>query len=101
MKRNYLLLLLLGHTIVTAYVFYKVGVLSVFPPYQELHTWQIFSDLFVSLGIILLLFYVEVKRKKQKLGPLIVCAIGMYFLGSFSPLIFLLVKKDLFVEERT
>ena len=98
MKRKILLVLLTIHSIVSLIVFQQVGVFSVFPPFQELYAWQIFSDLVVSLCLILFFIYHEMKQKRRPMGPLILCAVGMAILGSFSPLIFLLINKDLFGE---
>lgn len=94
--RTLLLLLLAGHAAVTAFALKDAGVLSVFPPFQERFVYQIFSDLAVSLALLLIVFHAELKRLGRSPKPLVFVFLGMAVVGSFAPLVYLLLKKDLF-----
>lgn len=96
MVRGFLIFLLLIHTLISFFVFKQVGVLSVFPPFDELHTTQIFSDLVVSASLVLTLIYVQLKKKNKSLKPFYACAGGVILTGSFALLIYLLIEKELF-----
>src|SRR4051812_13119520 len=89
-----LFLVLIGLTIFTIYVGVGAGYLSFFPPFKNLATTQIFSDLTIASGIILLLLY----RTRRALGhscwPIVLCGVGMVISGSIAPLIYLLVEKN-------
>ena len=43
----------------------------------------------------------ELKRKNKSLKPFALCIVGTLFAGSFSPLIYLLIEKDLVALEKT
>jgi len=94
--RTLVLLLLAGHSAVTAFALKDGSVLSVFPPFQERFVYQIFSDLAVSLALLLILFHGELKRLGRSPKPLVFVFLGMAAVGSFAPLVYLLVEKDLF-----
>lgn len=95
MTKLILVLILLGHTIVSGLVFQHVSILSVFPPFEESHTYQIFSDLLVSISLVMFFIYRELRRRKKSLTTFYVCCAGVIVMGSFSPLIYLLLDKDL------
>lgn len=94
--RRYIFGILIVHLGVSVLVLSKAGIQSVFPPFSEIYAYQIFSDVAASLALVLLLLGYELKRKNKSLKPLIGVAIGIVFLGSFSPLIYLLIERDLF-----
>jgi hypothetical protein len=91
-----MLILLIVHTVVSFYVFQTNSVWSILPPFKDLFVYQIFSDLGVSLSIVFLFLYREIKRKGKSLKPLMLCGFCTLLLGSFSPLVFLLIDSDLF-----
>ena len=82
-------------TTFSGYVSWHFGYSSAFPPFKDLPTTQIFWDLVIALSIVLHLFYRDLKRRKQPMWPLLLCAVGIILLGSISPLLFLLLRKDL------
>jgi hypothetical protein len=84
------------HTIVTWLSLKDASVWSVFPPFRDDFVYQIFSDLATSLGVILLLCYVRLKQKGRSMKGLALTFVGTALLGSFAPLTFLLIEKDLF-----
>jgi len=86
----------MAHSIVSLLVFRSADVLSVFPPFHEIHTYQIFSDLGVSLSIVMLFIYREIKLKKKRMIAFVFCGVATLLFGSFAPLIFLLINQDLF-----
>lgn len=99
MFRKYLILLLLAHTAMTFYFLRDHGFWSVFPPFQEGYTWQIFSDLVVSISLVLFFIYRQLKIQKQNLNSFYILIFGTAMLGSFAPLIYLLLNKNLFNDE--
>ncbi len=52
-----------------------------------------FYDLGIALGIVLMFLYNDAKRRKRPANYVVLCGVGMLFLGSISPLIYLLVDK--------
>ena len=62
---------------------------------NDLNTYQIFTDLVISVSLVLLLIYKQRVRKKQGLMPFLICYIGTFFLGS-SALFFHLVWDKIF-----
>jgi hypothetical protein len=95
MARKILILLLILHTIVSYFVFETNGYWSVFPPYNEFYVNQIFSDLVVSLTLVHLFIYLELRKQARSTKWVALSMVGAFFLGSFAPLIYLLVDKDL------
>lgn len=96
MTRIVLLTLLAIHTLVTFISLKEGSVWAVFPPFREDFVYQIFSDLVSALGIVFLLIYLRLKEKGRSLKRLFFAIAFTVPLGSFSPLIYLLVERDLF-----
>jgi hypothetical protein len=69
--------------------------MGAFPPFQELFVYQIFSDLVVSLILVLVFIYFEMRKKKKPLIPFVLCCAGVGLMGSFSVLIYLFLNSDL------
>ncbi len=96
MTRAVLIALLVAHTAITFAALRDESVWSVFPPFQQRYVYQIFSDLCASLGMVFLLCYHQLRRRGRSMRGLVITMLGAGLLGSFAPLIFLLVEKDLF-----
>lgn len=96
MIRALLIVLLLIHSAVSFFVFKQVGIMSAFPPFNELHTTQIFSDLCMSASVALIFIFVQLRKKKKSLVPFYACSVGVVLTGSFALLTYLLIEKDLF-----
>lgn len=84
------------HSVISFFVFRQVSIWTVFPPFSELYVNQIFSDLLVSIGLVLMFIFMQLKKKQRSYKYFYLCCIGVIFMGSFSPLIYLLYEKDLF-----
>jgi hypothetical protein len=95
-NRQLILMLLVAHSVVSGYVFLDESVWAVFPPFRENYVNQIFSDLVCALGLVSLLIYPEVKRRGGSRWKFGLMMVGIVFLGSFSPMIYLLAEKKLF-----
>lgn len=95
MVRAVIFVICVVFTTFSAYVAGRFGYLGAFPPFRDLSTTQIFWDLAIALSIVLFLFHRDLKRRKQPMWPLLLCAVGVVFLGSISPLLFLFLRKDL------
>jgi hypothetical protein len=94
-----LIILLIFHSAMTFYFLRYDGFWSVFPPFKEGYTWQIFSDLVVSISIVLFFIYRQLKIQKQNLTWFYILIVATAFLGSFAPLIYLLLNKKLFKDQ--
>ena len=81
---------------VTLLAFKDDSVWAVFPPFRDRFVYQIFSDLVSSLGMVFLLCFLQLKAKKRSLKGLLIAMAGAVAFGSFSPLVYLLVERDLF-----
>ena len=96
MVRFTLISFLVIHTIVTVLALKDGSVWAVFPPFREAFVYQIFSDLVVSLGIVFLLCFLRLKEKQRSPKKLFIAMVGAAMFGSFSPLVYLLIERDLF-----
>lgn len=96
MTRIALILFLLVHGIVTFVSLRDSSIWSVFPPFRDSFSYQMFSDIVISIGVIALLCFLRLKQKKRGYVGLWVMLCAAALLGSFSPLIYLLIEKDLF-----
>jgi hypothetical protein len=96
MIRFFLLFALILHTLFTIYVCLESGYLSLFPPFHELATYQIFIDLCLASSLVLLLLYLDARRTQRPLGPLLLCGIGVALSGSIAPLLYLLIYRQVY-----
>lgn len=99
MLRKLLILLLVVHTILTFYFLRNDGFFSVFPPFKEDYAWQIFSDLGVSISLVLFFIFRELRIQKKSLNLFYVLVVATVLLGSFAPVIYLLLNKNLFNDK--
>ncbi len=84
-------LLLIGHSAITVWAMEQHSFWDFFPPFQERLTTQIFSDLTIAMGLVLGFFYLERKSQARPMLPWYGCALATLLLGSFAPLIYLLL----------
>lgn len=94
MFRMTVFVVLLCHTAFSLFILQKSGYWSVFPPFNELHTMQIFLDLAISLSLVTYLIYTERKHSRESLWPVFFVAIGAIFLGSIAPLVYFLFLQN-------
>lgn len=99
MFRMGLILLLVAHTVLTFYFLRNDGFFSVFPPFKQDYAWQIFSDLAVSISLVLFFIFRELRIKKQSLNMFYILVVATILVGSFAPLIYLLINKNLFKDQ--
>ena len=97
--RFFLIILLIAHSIVTFFTLKDTGLLGPFPPFKELVTYQVFSDLILSLLIGLIFIHKEVKRKSLSLKLFWICVLSTPLVGSFSPIIYLIWEKRLYKDD--
>ena len=81
-------------TAFSGYVTWQAGYFSVFPPFKDLATTQIFLDLTIALNLVLFLLYRDFKKRKQPTWPVFICGLGVVLFGSLAPLLFLAVYKE-------
>ena len=93
--RAVLIVVLACHSALSAYAVVAHGYMGAFPPFADLWGTQIFSDLSVAIGLLWYLLFREAKRKQRPQWKIVLCGVGIIFLGSISPLIYLLVEKDI------
>ena len=96
MIRKIVLVALIIHSAITFYTCSIEGIFAPFPPFDELITYQVFSDLAISLGLVLAFLFYEVKRHSLSQKRFALCLVGTVLLGSFSPLIYILSEKKIF-----
>ena len=97
--RFFLIILLIAHSIVTFFTLKDAGLLGPFPPFKELVSYQVFSDLTLSLLIGLIFIHKEVKRKSLSLKLFWICVLSTPLVGSFSPIIYLIWEKRLYKDD--
>lgn len=96
MARVVLILMLVAHAVATWFTLKDASIWSVFPPFRDQFVYQMFSDLVNALGLVLLLCYLQLRKKKRPMTGLVVTFFGTILFGSFAPLVFLIIEKDLF-----
>ena len=98
MVRLTLIILLAVHSLVSFVTLKDGNFWQVFPPFRDPFVYQIFSDLSCALAIVFLLCYLQIKKKNRSMTGLVFMMIGSGFIGTFAPLLFLLIDKDLFSD---
>ncbi len=96
--RPILIAILAVHTLVTAWSLRDAGFMGPFPPFSERHVYQIFSDLIVSLLILVLFIYKNIRRQGRALAGFYFMALMIPLVGSFSPLVYLLINPELLTD---
>jgi hypothetical protein len=86
---------LILHTAVTLWSLRDAGFFAPFPPFSEDYVYQIFSDLGAALLISVLFIYASVRQHRKPLGVFYLMLIMIPLVGSFSPLIYLILNPDL------
>jgi len=99
MTRPLLVIALVLHSALSTYATLKKGYLGAFPPFQDLYTYQIFSDLVVSSLIVWLFLFQEAKAKGRPIIRVWLCGLGIVLLGSIAPLIYLLIHRDVLTKQ--
>lgn len=96
MVRISLIIIFIIHLLLSVYATISKGFMGAFPPFADIWGYQIFSDLLISISILWYFLYLEAKKKERPKWKIIFCGIGIIFAGSISPLIYILVEKDIF-----
>jgi hypothetical protein len=74
-----------------AYVAWKEGFLSVFPPFTSLAQLQMFTDLGVALALVQVAVFWEAEHRGRPRWLPFLNVIGTALFGSMSPLLYLLL----------
>ena len=88
-------LVLAFHSLLSGYAIYQKGYFGAFPPFEDLWTYQIFSDLVISVGLLWYFLYRDAKRRSRPSWKIWLCAVGIILAGSIAPLIYLLLEGPL------
>lgn len=88
-----LLVTLMLHILLSGYAISVGGFWGAFPPFEDAWTYQIFSDLTVSIGLLWFFLYRTARRKGLPLWKVRLCGFGIILSGSIAVLIYLLVEK--------
>lgn len=67
------------------------GYAGYFPPFAQVNTTQIFSDLVVSLQVLNVFIYRDIQRRGWSLWWLAAVMVGEFFSGSFAALLYGLI----------
>ena len=85
-------IVLIPFTILTVVALVQFGPLGVFAEaFKNFATIQVFCDLLISCIIILVWMYRDAKQNNRKFWPWCIVTLAI---GSFGPLIYLLLKKE-------
>jgi len=77
---------------VTAIALLDEGVAGMATPFREsFWTWQYFADLVIALGVVMVWMWHDCKSRGKSALPWIGAT---FFIGSFSPLIYLLLRNN-------
>ncbi len=87
--------LLVVHLAVTLPSLYREGWLSPFPPFDQLLTYQIFSDLACALTLFFVLAAREFHHQRRSPSHSIGLLVGIVLTGSITPMIWLLLDRPL------
>jgi energy-converting hydrogenase Eha subunit A len=91
MQRVLLLLVLAMFSVVTALALWHHGYWGIFEPaFKSWGAAQVFMDLVIALGLIVLWMWQDAKRTGRNVWPWILLTL---VLGSFGPLLYLVVGK--------
>ena len=83
------------HFAITFIAFSEHGYFSFFPPFLESNTTQIFSDLVLSLSLVNIWIYFDLRNIEKPIHYFLAVLIGTALFGSFAPLSYLLVRDKL------
>lgn len=95
MMKALLLVTLAIHLSITAYSMRTGGIWGAFPPFNDVWTYQIFSDLLVSIGLLWLVLYRRAKRRGRPMWKVWACGLGIVLSGSIATLLYLALGDDL------
>jgi hypothetical protein len=95
MVKPLIIIALLIHSFVTVTAFAEHGFLGFFPPFLQTNTTQIFSDLVLSLTLVNVWIYFDLKHLNKPALWFLPVLIGTALLGSFVPLGYLLLRDKL------
>ncbi len=89
-RRNLALVILIPFTVLSLYAVYKVGYVGIFDYHRHSPAgWQVFADLVIACVLILVWLIPEAKKNGINPWPYVVITV---FLGSFGPLLYLVVN---------
>ena len=86
---------LVVHSIFTFQSWVEHGYSGFFPPFVSSNTTQIFGDLLISISLVNVWIYFDLKKHQQKTGWFLVILFGTMASGSYAPLLYLLFRDRL------
>jgi len=88
-RQLFALIILIPFTILSIYATYKVGYIGIFDYHRHSPAgWQVFTDLVIACVLLFVWIFPEAKRYGRNPWPYLVITC---FLGSFGPLLYLLL----------
>ena len=92
MKRTLIVITLVLFGALSAFAIAEHGFVGIFmSPLQSLASMQIFSDLLISLTLVMIWMWHDAKANGRNIWPWLIATLAV---GSFSPLIYLLTRKS-------
>ena len=88
-----IVLALLGHTVLTVQSFVDHGYAGYFPPFTDANTTQIFSDLVIALSLVNVWVFYDLRQRGVGMGWGVLHLVGSALLGSYAPMVYLLVRE--------
>ena len=86
------LVLLIPFLALTAYAVMDVGYIGIFDYHRHSSAgWQVFTDLVIALILVMIWMYQDAKKNGSTPWPYLVATL---FVGSISPLLYLVLRKQ-------
>ena len=92
MSKWLIIMALLVHYVFTMVAWSDHGYAGFFPPFSNTNTIQIFSDLVISLSLVHVWVFFDVKRRGKPLYWFLLHLAGTALTGSFAPMVYLLLR---------
>jgi hypothetical protein len=96
-----ILFVFIAHSALTFWAWTDHGYAGFFPPFTDSNTTQIFSDLVISVSLVNIWIYFDLKKHKQKTYWFFIVLLGTACSGSFAPLTYLLFRDKLISSAAT
>ncbi|MCB9641018.1 MAG: hypothetical protein H6727_19130 [Myxococcales bacterium] len=93
MSRLFATLLFVGFTAFNTWYLTQGSFWAVFPPFQDVVKTQLFGDLAVSLTLVNIWMFFDLKRHQKPMWLFVLFFLGTNLLGSMSPLLYLCLRE--------
>jgi len=99
MLKVFLVFVLFIHTFFSIKSYGDFGFLGFFPPFKDSNTTQIFSDLVISLSLVNLWIFLDLKKLGKPLIWILPICLGTLISGSYAVICYFLFRKPSIVSK--